>query len=191
MRFDSHVVDSLRVATDLVNMLTSTESAGRAWQPPAGVERRLALGAVLVRDDHVPEVAEADERLLTRFAVEARHVFEALDVDDLDGAGARVNALLDWCQPQPRLDRFDNEWHMHFHGPTSDLGVGWTAGCAAALTMAIGSSGAGRLGICDAPRCDRVYVDHSKNGTRRFCGTPCQNRVKNANHRRSRTTPTA
>lgn len=184
-------MDLLRVGTDLVNLLTGTESAGRDWQPPTGMERRQALGAALVRDGHVPEVTEEDERLLTRFAVEARHVFEAIEADDLDEAGSKVNALLEWCQPQPRLDRFGHEWHMHFHGPTSDLGVGWAAGCAAALTMAIGSTGAGRLGICGAPRCDRVYVDHSKNGTRRFCGTPCQNRVKNAIHRRSRTTSNA
>lgn len=191
MRFDSHVVDLLGVASGLVNLLTSVESAGRGRQPPAGAERRSALGEVLVREGRVPEVSEEDERQLTRFAVEARQVFEAVDVGDLDTAGAGVNALLEWCRPQPRLDRFDSEWHLHFHGPTNDLGVGWTAGCAAALTMAVGSSGAGRLGICDAPRCDRVYVDHSKNGTRRFCGTPCQNRVKNANHRRGRTSSTA
>ena len=30
---------------------------------------------------------------------------------------------------------------------------------------------------------DRVYLDASKNGTRRFCSTACQNRVKAAAHR--------
>ncbi|MFC6935784.1 CGNR zinc finger domain-containing protein [Actinomadura yumaensis] len=30
------------------------------------------------------------------------------------------------------------------------------------------------------PHCDRVYVDTSRNGTRRFCSTACQNRVKTA-----------
>lgn len=188
MRFDSHVADLLRISTELVNLLTGAEAGGRDWQPPAGKERRLALGAVLVRDGRAPGVTNDDLRLLTRFAEEARQVFEAVDAEDVDEAATRVNALLEWCQPQPRLDRFENGWHLHFHGPTSDLGVGWSAGCAAALTMAIGSASAGRLGVCDAPRCDRVYVDHSKNGTRRFCGTPCQNRVKNANHRRTRTT---
>ena len=49
--------------------------------------------------------------------------------------------------------------------------------------MAIGSAQADRLGVCQAPVCDRVYVDASKNGTRRFCSTACQNRVKAAAHR--------
>jgi predicted RNA-binding Zn ribbon-like protein len=37
--------------------------------------------------------------------------------------------------------------------------------------------------VCTAPRCDRVYVDTSRNGTRRFCSTTCQNRVKAATFR--------
>jgi CGNR zinc finger protein len=185
MRFDSHVADLLHVSAGLVNLLTSTEAGGREWQPPTGTERRRALGEVLVRDGRAPEVTDEDDRLLTRFAEEARQVFEAVAGQDVDQAAARVNELVAWCRPQPRLDRFEDGWHLHFHGTTDDLGVGWTAGCAAALTMAVGSAGAGRLGVCEAPRCDRVYVDHSKNGTRRFCGTPCQNRVKNAHYRRS------
>jgi len=37
-----------------------------------------------------------------------------------------------------------------------------------------------RLGVCTAPHCDRVYVDTSRNGSRRFCSTACQNRGKAA-----------
>jgi predicted RNA-binding Zn ribbon-like protein len=37
-----------------------------------------------------------------------------------------------------------------------------------------------RLGVCTAALCDRVYVDNSRSGTRRFCSTSCQNRVKAA-----------
>ena len=39
---------------------------------------------------------------------------------------------------------------------------------------------AGRLGVCAAERCDRVYVDLSRNGAKRFCSTACQNRAKAA-----------
>ena len=45
---------------------------------------------------------------------------------------------------------------------------------------------ADRLGVCSAPECDRVFVDVSRNGTRRFCSTACQNRVKAAAHRARR-----
>ncbi|HWD80506.1 MAG TPA: CGNR zinc finger domain-containing protein [Kribbella sp.] len=42
---------------------------------------------------------------------------------------------------------------------------------------------AGRLGVCAAPHCDRVFVDTSKNGQRRFHSPQCQSRVKAAAHR--------
>ena len=45
---------------------------------------------------------------------------------------------------------------------------------------------AGRLGVCAAERCDRVYVDTSRNATRRFCSTACQSRTKAAAFRARR-----
>ena len=38
--------------------------------------------------------------------------------------------------------------------------------------------GTGRLGTCASTDCDRVFLDGSKNASRRFCSTTCQNRVK-------------
>ena len=77
-------------------------------------------------------------------------------------------------------------WHVHFHGTDDTLATGWTAGCATALALAIGSDLAGRLGICEAQRCDRVYVDTSRNSSKRFCSLACQNRTKAAAHRARR-----
>ena len=57
---------------------------------------------------------------------------------------------------------------------------GWAAGCATGLAVVLGGDLHDRLGVCTAPRCDRVYVDTSRNGTRRYCSTSCQNRVKTA-----------
>jgi predicted RNA-binding Zn ribbon-like protein len=62
----------------------------------------------------------------------------------------------------------------------NSLPDGWAAGCATGLAVVLGGSGADRLGVCTAPGCDRVFVDTSRNGTRRYCSTSCQNRVKTA-----------
>jgi predicted RNA-binding Zn ribbon-like protein len=51
------------------------------------------------------------------------------------------------------------------------------------LAAVLGTDARSRLGVCTAPRCDRVYVDTSFAGTRRFCSTSCQNRVKTAAYR--------
>jgi predicted RNA-binding Zn ribbon-like protein len=63
---------------------------------------------------------------------------------------------------------------------------GWTAGCAVGLAYALGSGHGDRLGVCAGPGCERVFVDVSRNGSRRFCGTACQNRVKAADYRARR-----
>jgi predicted RNA-binding Zn ribbon-like protein len=60
------------------------------------------------------------------------------------------------------------------------LSRGWAAGCAIGLAFVIGGELYDRLGVCTAPHCDRVYVDTSRNGSKRFCSTACQNRVKAA-----------
>ena len=81
-------------------------------------------------------------------------------------------------------EKHDQEpWHLHFHGTDDALATGWAAGCAAGLAVVLGGPEWSRLGVCTAPRCDRVYVDTSRNGTRRFCSTTCQNRVKAATFR--------
>jgi len=52
------------------------------------------------------------------------------------------------------------------------------------LAHLIGIDEAQRIGRCAAPDCGRAYVGQSKNASRRFCSTTCQNRVKAAAFRR-------
>jgi predicted RNA-binding Zn ribbon-like protein len=118
---------------------------------------------------------------LADFAWALRLVFADVAAGRLDQAAWQVNGLLASTGARPMLDKHDDEpWHLHFHGATDSLVTGWEAGCATGLAVVLGSDLHGRLGVCTADRCDRVYVDTSKNGTRRFCSTTCQNRVKAA-----------
>ena len=183
MRFDSHVADVLRVGADVVNLTTSAFRRGALHEAPQGTALRSALSEVLVRDGRAPRVDRADSAVLVRLGHESRQVFAATAEGDLEAAARLTNDLLGWTSPRPRLDRTGESWDVHFHGPSDDLGIGWAAGCAAGLALALGSNGAGRLGVCDAPRCDDTYVDDSRNGSRRFCSLACQSRVKAAAHR--------
>jgi predicted RNA-binding Zn ribbon-like protein len=82
---------------------------------------------------------------------------------------------------RPRLTRHDEEsWHLHYHGMDDSLSAQWAASCVTGLAVVLGGELHDRLGVCTAPNCDRVYVDTSRNGTRRFCSTACQNGVKTA-----------
>ena len=95
---------------------------------------------------------------------------------------ALLNALLLDTGARPQLDRLPDGAVGTCTSTASDdsLATGWAAGCATGLALAIGSDLAGRLGVCAADRCDRVFVDTSRNATRRFCSTACQNRTKAA-----------
>ncbi len=182
MNFTSHVETVVTVAVSLVNAVTPGDSHGRAYQPPEDDALRAAVTAALRSGrSSAPEVSSSEAAELSTVAARLRTVFDAVGRDDVDGAARLVNDLLAATGARPQLDRHDGEpWHLHFHGRTDTLAQGWAAGCATGLAVVLGTELYDRLGVCTAPRCDRVYVDVSRNGTRRFCSTLCQNRVKAA-----------
>jgi predicted RNA-binding Zn ribbon-like protein len=173
------------VAVGLVNALSPGSAHGRPYQPPEGEDLVAAVTAALRAGRRAASpVTAAEAAEFGQVARLLRAVFDANAAGDADLAAGRVNELLASTGAQPRLDKHDDEpWHLHFHGGDASLVTGWAAGCATGLAVVLGSSLQGRLGVCTAPRCDRVYVDTSRNGTRRFCSTTCQNRVKAATFR--------
>jgi len=64
------------------------------------------------------------------------------------------------------------------HFTSTDAGTDWGAACATGLAVVVDSQAIGRLGVCRADGCDRVYVDVSRNASRRFCCESCLNRTK-------------
>ncbi|HEX9030609.1 MAG TPA: CGNR zinc finger domain-containing protein [Streptosporangiaceae bacterium] len=176
------------VAVGLVNALTPGEARGRPFQAPTADQLPAAVTGVLraTRPD-TRDVTGAEALEFAEVASALRPVFESVADGRLDEAADQVNHLLGRTGARPRLDKHDNEpWHLHFHGTDDSLVIGWAAGCATGLAVVLGSDLHGRLGVCTADRCDRVYVDTSRNGTRRFCSTTCQNRIKTAAFRARR-----
>jgi predicted RNA-binding Zn ribbon-like protein len=184
IHFDSHVWVVTSVACRLVNALTAGYDGTRPVDPPPAGHRADAVRAVLERDDYRPAVTEDEATALTALAERVREVFTAGSSGDVASAARMVNDLLEEFGATARLDPArGGGWTLHFHGRDTGIVVGWGAGIAAGLAMAIGSSLAGRLGVCQADPCDRVYIDTSRNFGKRFCSTRCQSRVKAATHR--------
>jgi hypothetical protein len=176
VNFNSHTDQVVGLAVRLVNTFTAGERRGRTYAPPEGTDRHAALAEI-----GFGELGESHIDVLARMAAELRVVFTAVTDHDIDAAAHQVNHLLEVTRARPHLDRHDGEpWHLHFHGPGGDVGPEWVAGCATGLAVVLGGEFHDRLGVCTAPHCDRVYVDTSRDGTRRFCSTACQNRVKTA-----------
>jgi predicted RNA-binding Zn ribbon-like protein len=181
VNFTSHVDAIVAAAVNLVNGVTAGAARGRSFDQPAGDDLRAAVAGALRAGRPAAAVTAEQAAELAAVAGWLRVVFEAVDRGDVDAAAMTVNALLAETGARPRLDKHDGEpWHMHFHASTDSLAQGWAAGCATGLAIVLGTEMYNRLGVCTAPRCDRVYVDVSRNGTRRFCSTSCQNRVKAA-----------
>ncbi|MFB9904013.1 CGNR zinc finger domain-containing protein [Allokutzneria oryzae] len=159
---NSHHALRLETAVSLVNALTGDNAGGE----PAFLEPH--------------EVGQ-----LAGLASDLRAVIEALVGDDHDSAARTLNRLLVASHARPRLHRDGDEpWHLTFDPPDADFVQRWTAGLAVSFAAVLGDDSAQRLGLCAAPRCDRVFIDASQARSKRFCGVACQNRVKAAAYRK-------
>jgi predicted RNA-binding Zn ribbon-like protein len=191
VNFNSHMDAVVTVAVQLVNTLTHGKARGRPYAPPHGHWLPAAVTAALRAGN--PGTREVSPREAAEFCAVAgqlRAVFSAMAAGQTDDAARLVNGMLKQTGARPQLDRHDGEpWHLHFHGSADSPVTGWAAGCATGLAVVLGSDLQGRLGVCTATGCDRVYVDSSRNGTRRFCSTACQNRIKAAAFRARRAAP--
>ncbi len=184
--FDSYENTGAVIAVDLVNALTLEHAYGRPVQTH---EPLPAIRRVLEVDP--PSAAQLKARHvagLVSLAGELRGVFQSLQDGDVDSAASRLNELLAQHPTDLHLAKEDGRWRLHHHPVDAALVPMVTAISAEALARLIGAGAEGRFGICDSDDCDRVYFDGSKNGSRRFCSTTCQNRVKAASFRRRQAT---
>lgn len=173
MKFDSYTDRVVGLAAALVNALTPGEHGGRPVRAgEAGRAERCA--AVLGRP-----VTDAEAAQLAELATRLRPVFTAAEAGAVDQVAGQVNALLQDYRSFPQLSRHDGEpWHLHFPSSVTGPGTEWGAACATGLAVVVDGQASERLGVCRAEGCDRVYVDVSRNASRRFCSETCLNRTK-------------
>lgn len=190
--FDSHTSVVLDVALGVVNEVAPGCRRGREYQPPTGKALVDAIARVITAQDPTwsGPPSERAAQTLTAYAVRVHRAIADLDRGDVDAACAEINRVLRESDATPVLIRHDGEpWHLHFHTPEASWEEGWAASLATGLAIVLGDATIDRLGICTAPACDRAYLDVSRNGTRRFCSTACQNRVKTAAFRARKNGP--
>jgi predicted RNA-binding Zn ribbon-like protein len=177
--FDSHTSDVVAAAVQAVNVLTPGYALGREY--PAEVVDGAGMLSSWSKVTPAPEIPDEEVERLRAYAIELRAVFAEVDSGRVDDACERINDLLHRTQAAPVLARHDDgPWHLHFHALEAGWARSWAASMATALAIVLGNPLFDRLGVCTAPVCDRVFVDVSRNGTKRFCSTACQNRVKAA-----------
>jgi predicted RNA-binding Zn ribbon-like protein len=181
VRLDSYKDAGLLVSAALVNELAPAQERPA---PLAAREAVAAIAHILAIDP--PSVAQLTQSHVPSFVALARQlrkVFADLHRNQVDAAAATLNELLAAHPAHPHLAKERGVWRLHHHPHDAPLVPMWTAICAAGLAEMLGDGAAQRLGTCERPDCGRVYVDVSKNASRRFCSLTCQNRVKVATFR--------
>jgi predicted RNA-binding Zn ribbon-like protein len=174
------------VSVELVNALAIDNAGGK---PVPMTEAVPAIAQVLAVDPpSVAQLSEGDAAGFVALARRLRDVFDALRCGDVDGAASRLNTMLADHPAHPHLAKEHGHWRLHHHPVDAALVPMWTSICAEGVARMIGAGDDDRLGTCQATDCERVFLDLSKNASRRFCSTTCQNRIKAAAFRRRRAT---
>jgi predicted RNA-binding Zn ribbon-like protein len=95
----------------------------------------------------------------------------------------RLNALLALASPKPYATNHDGELHLHYARPDADALEQLTTTVAMGLSQVVVQHGWQRLGVCSAEGCGNVYVDTSRNASRRYCSNTCASRSTVAAYR--------
>jgi predicted RNA-binding Zn ribbon-like protein len=186
VEFDSYIDAGVLAAVGFVNGLTPGSAGGRPFAPDdpvATIQDVLAVDQLSLAMLNVGDAAG-----FIRLAHHLRGVFECLEQRDLANAANALNTLLATHPANPHLAIENGRWRLHHHPLDAALVPMWTSICAEGLARMIGAECAHRLGICNAVACDRVFVDTSKNASRRYCSIGCQNRTKTAAFRHRQAT---
>lgn len=180
--FSHDTEGSLLVVVDLVN--TAPECGGIERLPTAQSVQEFV-------DRHgFPSTNTGDYTALYVVRERFRRVFGLADVAQI---AAEVNALIAVAPVTPRLTNHDDyPWHMHYSAPEVGLTDRLCVVGAMALAQVVTVGETERLRVCEAPDCDAVLVDLTRNRSKRYCDARgCANRLHVAAFRARRRSESA
>jgi predicted RNA-binding Zn ribbon-like protein len=161
--------DPVALPVELVNTWDELED------PPELLRDLTALRRLLERHGYAPQrLTQADLGRVKALRSSLRSVFEAADDEQAVGT---LNRVLRDSHAKPQFERRGGTWALSWSGPAVDV-LASTA--ALSLLEAIRDDGRDRFGTCAGAPCCCVFVDRSKNRSRRFCSDLCADRVAQA-----------
>jgi len=171
MDYDTYGSGAVELAIDLANA---------DLDPSDGLETFLTA--------HTEWFAEGTSFALSasdagKAAATARLVRAVALADSQDAVLDRLNELLALARPRPYATTHDGELHLHYARPDSPALEQLTTTVAMGLSQVVVQHGWQRLGVCSAEGCDDVYVDTSRNASRRYCSNTCASRSTVAAYR--------
>jgi len=178
--FSHDVEHALACVVDLVN------SAGSSANDDLLADLD-ALAAFVDRHSisEVGTLTQQDLEAVHELRAAIRPVFDC--ADDAEAAWI-VNSLVSGSRVTPRLTDHDGyDFHVHYFSPGASLAEHLAVDCGMALAQVIAAGERERLRECEAPDCDQVLVDLSRNRSKRYCDArTCGNRLHVAAYRERR-----
>lgn len=108
---------------------------------------------------------------------------KVLETNDEAEASDLINRILAEHGATPRVSTHNGEPHLHFEPVGTTISSWLGAITAMGLATVIIENGVERFGVCGANNCEDVYIDTSRNRSRRHCSTTCSTREAVAAYR--------
>ena len=118
-------------------------------------------------------------------------IVAACEAGQEQAAIEQLNALLSEAGASPQIVAHDGRGpHLHVSRPTAPLADRMAAHFAMGLAWLVVAGEAGRVRSCESPSCRDVFVDFSRNRSRRYCDSrTCGNRLHVAAYRARKHAP--
>lgn len=176
MDFTHYSEEASAIAVDLVNSLGSW--SGFEYLPDAG-----AVSGFL-HDHGLTSPRSVSKREIDNIHMLRSRLAAAFMASHEKTSVTILNELLDEVGTHPQLSDHDGDgWHLHYVPAGETVSQRLTAIAAMGLATVIAEHGFKRLGVCSADECRDVYVDTSRNKSRRYCDDSCSSRMNVAAYR--------
>jgi predicted RNA-binding Zn ribbon-like protein len=123
--------------------------------------------------ERTPRVTRRHLEAVRRLRTQVRAIFESASVDQ---AVAGINAILRTAGATPFVGLHGKGPHLHV-APEERTPAGWLgATIGMGLAELVVHYGTDRFGVCSADDCRDVFIDVSRNHSRKHCSARCTNR---------------
>lgn len=184
MDFAHYSEEAAAVAVDLVNSRGSW--SGTEHLPDAEAVARFL-------DEHaLPATKPITRQEIGKIHSLRERLSAAFKATDERASVKILNELLEESGTHPQLTNHDgSRWHLHYVAAGKAISEQLAAITAMGLATVIAEHGFERIGVCSADECRDVYIDTSRNRSRRYCDDSCSSRMNVAAYRARRKQETA
>ena len=181
MDFSHYSDTTVKMAVELVNTRSPFDETDRLTT----VEDLVGFLANYAEEwdpgDFVPATpTSTDLEEVRELRLQLRSVFHAADDEE---AADRINRLLVGVGAVPRVSTHGDGPHLHFEPDGRHVRDWLGAATAMAVATLLVEEGIERLGVCAASDCQDVFVDTSRNRSRKQCSNTCTTRENVARFR--------